>query len=123
MERSPLEWLRRLRGCGVSPFDVPNPGQDAPILVQRNALSINQFFLEDIEILVIQIEAQLEGAIGHTSLAFEERDDLLEDFIECHGLLPTQLCSPFVHFLDESRLTLSMRKSMSASVALRQRLQ
>src|SRR5437867_6470724 len=106
MERSPLAWLRRLRGCGGSPCGVPNPDQDPPILDQRNALSINQFFLEDIEVLVIQIEAHLQGAIRHTSLAFEERDDLLEYCIECHGLLPTQLCSPFMNFLDESRRTL-----------------
>src|SRR5262245_28817290 len=48
------------------------------------ALSVNQFFLEDIEVLVIQIEAHLQGAIGHPSLAFEEVDDLGEHFIEGH---------------------------------------
>ena len=80
-----MAWLRRLRGCGGSPCGVPNPDQDASILVRRDTLGINQFFLEDIEVLVIQIKAHLQGAIGYPSLALQEVDDLGKNFIEGHG--------------------------------------
>jgi len=48
-------------------------------------LGINQFFLEDIEVLVIQIQAHLQGAIGYPSLALQEVDDLGKNCIEGHG--------------------------------------
>src|SRR5262249_11219578 len=63
---------------------ITDPDQNSAILIHGDALSVNQFFLEDIEVLVIQIEAHPQGAIGHPSLAFEEVDDLGEHFIEGH---------------------------------------
>jgi hypothetical protein len=48
-------------------------------------MHVEEFFFEDIEILVIQIEAHLQGAIGDSSLAFQEVDDLGENLIEGHG--------------------------------------
>ena len=47
--------------------------------------AINEFFFQDIQVLVIQIEAHLQGAIGHTSLALQEIDDLGKNVIEGHG--------------------------------------
>jgi hypothetical protein len=47
-------------------------------------MHVEEFFFEDIEVLVIQIKAHLEGAIGHPPLAFEEVEDLGENRIEGH---------------------------------------
>jgi hypothetical protein len=47
-------------------------------------MHVEEFLFEDIQVLVIQIEAHLQGAIGHASLAFEEVDDLGKNFIEGH---------------------------------------
>ena len=48
-------------------------------------MHVEEFFLQDFEILVIQAEPSLEGTIGHTSLVFEEVNDLGKNVIEGHG--------------------------------------
>src|SRR4029450_3909994 len=63
---------------------IADPDQNSAILVRPDTLGINQFFLEHIEVLVIQIEAHLQCSIGHPSLAFEEGDDLFEDVVKRH---------------------------------------
>jgi hypothetical protein len=62
-------------------------------------MHVKEFILQVIEVVVIEVKASLESTIRHTSLAFEEGDDLVEDVIECHGVLLTQPYSPFVNFL------------------------
>src|SRR6516165_12201667 len=47
-------------------------------------MHVEEFFLEHIEVLVIQIETHLEGTIRHPSLTFEQFECLGEDFIEGH---------------------------------------
>ena len=47
-------------------------------------MHVEQFFLEDIQVRVIQIEAYLQGALGHPSLAFQKGNNLFEDFVKCH---------------------------------------
>jgi hypothetical protein len=80
--------LVRLRGCFSCPIDVTSPDQNSPILVSGYALGVNQFFFEDIQILIIQLETHLERSIGHTSLAFQKGNDLFEDFVKRHDRTP-----------------------------------
>src|SRR5262245_44253292 len=62
---------------------MPYPHEPASLVVSH-WMYIEEFFFEDVQVLVIQIEAHLEGAIGYASLAFEEVNDLGEHFIEGH---------------------------------------
>src|SRR5215475_5128061 len=86
LHRTLLLNLERWRSCEWYAFSLPSPDQNSATLIHRNALGINQLFLEHIQILVIQIEAHLQCTIRHPSLAFEEREDLGENFIEGHGV-------------------------------------
>jgi hypothetical protein len=45
---------------------------------------VEQFFLEGVELLVIQVELDLQGAIGHPSPLSEESQDVVEHLIEVH---------------------------------------
>jgi hypothetical protein len=47
-------------------------------------LGVDDFFLQVLDIVVINIKASLEGTIRDPPLAFEEVDDLGEDVIEGH---------------------------------------
>ena len=47
-------------------------------------MHVEEFFFQNIQVFVIQIEAHLQGAIRYPSLAFEEVDDLGKNFIEGH---------------------------------------
>ncbi len=61
------------------------PVHTRPLPLRRRAwLRVEQFLLESFEILVIQAEPYFEGWIRHTSLPFQEGDDLVEDVVECH---------------------------------------
>ena len=52
------------------------PDEDSALLIHRQAFRVNQFLCEACEILVIQVETQLEGAIGEAFLTCEQIDDL-----------------------------------------------
>ena len=78
-----LGWLGRGSGDFVGTFDVTSPDESPPFVVSY-WMHVEEFFFEDVQVLVIQIEAHLEGAIGYASLAFEEVNDLGEHFIEGH---------------------------------------
>lgn len=71
-------------GCRLR-FDFSSPDENATLLVRCQTLGVDQFFFEDIQILVIDVEAHLERAIGHTSLAFEEGDNLIKNIVQRHG--------------------------------------
>jgi hypothetical protein len=47
-------------------------------------MHIEEFILQIVEVVVIKIEASLEGTIRYPSLAFQEVDDLGENLIEGH---------------------------------------
>src|SRR4029450_1372957 len=85
--------LRCLRPLRSDCLGIADPDQNSAILVRRDTLGINEFFLEHIEVLVIQIEAHLQGAIRHPSLAFEERNNLFQDVIKRHDRSSTNSSS------------------------------
>jgi hypothetical protein len=78
-----LRWLSNGSGDCLSACRVASPDETSPLVVSY-WMHVEEFLFEDIQVLVIQIEAHLQGAIGHASLAFEEVDDLGKNFIEGH---------------------------------------
>src|SRR5262245_36937405 len=85
-----LGWLSRGRGDFLFACRVASPDESSPIIISYR-VHVEEFFFEDIEVFVIQIEAHLQCSIRYPSLAFEEVDDLGKNFIEGHGRCSTAL--------------------------------
>jgi hypothetical protein len=47
-------------------------------------MCIEEFVLEDCKLLVVQVELELQRAIGHPASALEEGHNLVEDIIKIH---------------------------------------
>jgi hypothetical protein len=77
-------WLSRRRGCGRDVRSVPSPHEHSAIFIRGELLCLDDLRLEGFEILIIQAEPYLEGWVGNSSLPFQERDDLIENFVKCH---------------------------------------
>src|SRR4029450_9847245 len=78
--------------------------EDSAIFIRCELLCLDDLCLEGFEILVVEAEPYLEGWVGNSPLPFQEGDDLIENVVKCHDLLPAQPCSPFVNFLHQCRL-------------------
>ena len=63
------------------------PDEDSALLIHRQAFRVNDFLFEALEIRVIQVETQLEGAIGEALFTCEQLDDLRQDLSKFHSLL------------------------------------
>src|SRR4030095_15527425 len=83
--------LGRRSRCVDGPFDLAGPHETSTLVISH-WVHVEEFCFEGFEILVIQAEPYLKGWVGNSPLAFEESDDLVEDFIEYHGLLLAQTC-------------------------------
>ena len=81
-----LDRLGRLRRWCAGPCDGTRPDQ-AFALVIEDRIYVEQLFPENIQVLVIQVEPYLQGAIRHPALALEERNHLCEDVVKGHVLL------------------------------------
>ena len=66
------------RRKGGGRLRVTYPDQNAPVLVARQTLGVDQFDLEVFEIRVVQPKLTLYGAIGHPASALEQLYDLVE---------------------------------------------
>src|SRR4029450_653856 len=77
----------RLSGWCARPCDGTRPDQ-AFALVIEDGMHVEQFFPENIQVLVIQVEPHLQGAIRHPALALEERNHLCEDVVKGHAAPP-----------------------------------
>src|SRR5215813_8663058 len=64
--------LSRWSSDFVGTFGVASPDEPPPFVISH-WVHVEEFFLEHIEVLVVQIEAHLQGAIRHSSLTLEER--------------------------------------------------
>src|SRR6516165_9482311 len=62
-----LCWLSPLRSDCLGSGSFTSPDEPSPIVITYR-VHIEEFFFEDIEVLVIQIEAHLQSAIRHPSL-------------------------------------------------------
>src|SRR5215813_1264470 len=76
-------WLSRGSGDFGCPRSVASPNETSPFVID-NWVNVEDFFLQVLDIVVIDIIASLEGTIRYPSLAFEERDDLGEDVVKRH---------------------------------------
>jgi hypothetical protein len=67
----------------VCPCSVASPNETSSFVID-DWVNIEDFFLQVLDIVVIDVKASLEGTIRDPSLAFEEVDDLGKNFIEGH---------------------------------------
>src|SRR6266849_5733622 len=89
-----VEWWRRGRR-----LRIPQPDESAALLVTRQVLGVDEFNLEVLERLVIELEVPLERAIGHTTSLTQERDHLIHHRDKVHPIssLPGALSAyPYV---------------------------
>jgi hypothetical protein len=56
-------------------------------------MHVEEFILQVVEVVVIEVKSSLEGTIRYPSLAFEEVNDLGENVIEGHRRPSTALAS------------------------------
>ena len=70
----------------------PSPDQDAPLLVDRQSLRLDDFRFEVVEIRVIQAKPALQGVVGDAALALEELEDLGQECIKGHRRPSTCPC-------------------------------
>jgi len=75
--------LSRWSGDFVGTFGVTSPDETPPFVISH-WVNIEDFFLQVLDIVVIDIKASLDGTIRDPSLAFEEVNDLGKNVIEGH---------------------------------------
>jgi hypothetical protein len=75
--------LSRGRGDFLSICRVASPDEPYPFVID-DWVNIENFFLQVLDIVAIDIKASLDGTIRDPSLAFEEVDDLGKNVIEGH---------------------------------------
>ena len=82
-----------------------HPDQDTAVLIHCQALAVNEFVLEGLEVLVIELEVQLEGPIGQASPPLQHGHRLVQHLLKGHGLpLPVAWDSRIASF-DPHRTT------------------
>ena len=77
-------WRRRCR-------HVAGPDQDVAILINGHLLGLDEFVLEIIEGVIVQLELPLERAIGHPAATLEHGQGLVENLLKGHGRPSTPL--------------------------------
>src|SRR5262249_22636585 len=60
-------------------FGFTGPSESSLICLYRRFMDIQEFIFQIVKVVVIEVEASLESTIRHTSLAFQEGDDLFEN--------------------------------------------
>jgi hypothetical protein len=90
--RMPLyrRWGRGWRSRG----GVAGPHQDFAIFIDGYPLGIDEFRLEILEGVIIEIELPLERAIGHATSTLEHGQGLVQNLLEGHGRPSTALALP-----------------------------
>ena len=61
------------------------PDQHLAVLIERHALGIDQFGLDVLDIVVLQFQTPLQGAIRHSTFLLQDCADLGQQFDERHG--------------------------------------
>src|SRR5215475_3926217 len=75
-------WCDRHRVC--------RPDQYFALLVNGEALGVDEFGLEVFEVLIVEPKAAFERPIGHASLALQQVEDLGQDFVKRHTCSSTR---------------------------------
>ena len=60
------------------------PDQHCPIFIHRESLALNEFGLQVLQIVVIQVELALEGSIRQAPAALQEGKRLIEELLKGH---------------------------------------
>ena len=63
---------------------TPRPDQHVAILINRQALALDEFVLQIFEGRVVELELPLQGAIGQTPPALEHGDRVVKDLFKGH---------------------------------------
>ena len=79
---------RRARPAGRLRRRLTRPHQHLAVLVDGHPARIHELGLEVGDVLVVEIEASLEGPIRYSLLLAQEVDHLDEEFVECHRTPP-----------------------------------
>jgi hypothetical protein len=73
---------------------------ESSTLVVSYWVHVEEFILEVVEVVVIEVEASFERTIGDAALALEEVEYLGENLIEGHRRPSARLGSPFCYRLQ-----------------------
>jgi hypothetical protein len=63
---------------------APRPDQHPAIFIHGDVLGVDEFVLERFDGVIVQLQPELQGQIGHTPPASEEGRDLLDHGIKVH---------------------------------------
>ena len=90
MARGVGEWGPRLvygrgRSWRRGRTGFAGPDQATAVVIDHVGVCVENFVLERLQVVVVQTELQLEGAIGHAASALEHRHCLIEHLLEGHG--------------------------------------
>ena len=77
-------WLGSRWGGARGHVRPARPDQHGPLFVHRQPLALNEFGLQILQIVVIQVKLALEGAIRHAPAALQEGNRLIEEFLKGH---------------------------------------
>src|SRR5215831_4809483 len=72
-------------GRSLEVFGGTRPREASLICLYLRFMDIEEFPFQVFQVGIIQVKASLEGTIGHPSLVFEERNNLLEDVVKRHN--------------------------------------
>jgi hypothetical protein len=60
------------------------PDEATAVILDRVWVAVQEFILECLQVVAVQTELQLEGAIGHAASALEHSQGLVQDLLESH---------------------------------------
>src|SRR5262245_3375114 len=61
------------------------PHKHSTVFIDSEALGLNKFSFQVLDILVVQVKAALERSVGHPILAPEQIEHLRQDLVKCHN--------------------------------------
>ena len=71
---------------GGCPGRGREPDEDASVLIPGYLLRVEEFVLEGLEGVIIQVELRLERSIGHSFAALQHGNGTINDFLEGHSV-------------------------------------
>ena len=83
------EWclgLHRRGGCGGGRRQrgIARPDQHCPLFINGEPLALNEFGLQVLQIVVIDVELALEGSIRQAPAALQQGNRLVKEFLKGH---------------------------------------
>jgi len=76
--------LEGWRGLRLEHRRVVHPTQTTTRIIDHLRVRIKEFFLEDGQLLVVEVELELQRVIRHPATPLEKSHDLVEDVIQVH---------------------------------------